>query len=79
MMPLSRGKILPPFARFKASEKLRPCFLWVGLSRLSGGSRSYRHQGGAATGSLRMVFVTRVLLPSVAVLFAGGKAGVSES
>lgn len=60
MMPLRRGKILPPFPRCKASKKIGPCFLRVGLSRLLGTSCSYRHHSGAATGILRIVFVTRV-------------------
>lgn len=40
MMPLRRGKILPPFPRCKASKKIRLCFLLVGLSLLSGASGS---------------------------------------
>jgi hypothetical protein len=58
MMPLRRGKILPPFPRCKASEKFRLCFLLVGLSLLSGRSGSHRHHGGVATGILRIVPMT---------------------
>jgi hypothetical protein len=50
MMPLRRGKILPPFPRCKASKKIRLCFLLVGLSLLSGTSGSPRHHGAQRRG-----------------------------
>jgi hypothetical protein len=78
MMPLRRGKILPPFPRCKASEKFRLSFLRVGLSRLLGMSGSHRHHGGAAMDILCIVFVTSVLLPSVAALIVRRK-GWSKS
>jgi hypothetical protein len=78
MMPLRRGKILPPFPRCKASKKIRPCFLLVGQSLLSVQAVILGIMARSDGGASHCVYDSGIAAKRTA-LFAGGKAGASES